>query len=145
MSFDPLLAAFKVGALLIEKIWPDPTKQAEELLKLQALHQKGDLAALESYTAIMIAQIKVNEVSAGHSSWFIAGARPAAIWAGVFSMFWAGVMHPLLTWVWLFAQMEGNPPPLIESTALMTVVTGLLGVSTMRTVEKKHNTHKDRF
>ena len=145
MSFDPLTAAFEVGKTLIEKIWPDPTKQAQEIRLLQELHQKGDLAELQAHTSLLLAQIKVNEVSAAHPSIFVSGARPAAIWAGVFSMSWAGIFHPLLTWVWAFANMEGAPPPLIESSALAAIVTGLLGVGGMRSYDKNKGVSKDHL
>ena len=145
MSFDPLTAAFEVGKTLIEKIWPDPTKQAQEIRLLQELHQKGDLAELQAHTSLLLAQIKVNEVSAAHPSIFVSGARPAAIWAGVFSMSWAGIFHPLLTWVWAFADMAGTPPPLIESSALAAIVTGLLGVGGMRSYDKNKGVSKDHL
>ena len=58
MSFDPLTAAFEVGKTLIEKIWPDPVKQAQEVRLLQELYQKGDLAGLQAHTSILLAQIK---------------------------------------------------------------------------------------
>lgn len=143
MSLDPLTAALDVGKSLIEKIWPDPVKQAQEKRKLEDLHQKGELAELQARTSLMIAQIKVNEVSANHPSIFVSGARPAAIWAGVFSMAWSGIFHPMLTWVWAFAEMAGTPPPLIESASLMAIVTGLLGIGAMRTRDKEKGTHKD--
>lgn len=143
MSFDPLTAALDVGKTLIEKIWPDPQKQAEEKRKLEELHQKGDLAGLQANTQLMLAQIKVNEVSAKHPSIFVSGARPAAIWAGVFSMVWSGIFHPLLTWVWAFAEMTGTPPPLIESAALGAIVTGLLGIGSMRSYDKNNGNSKD--
>ena len=143
MSIDPLTAALDIGKVLIEKIWPNVVDQAREIRLLEELHQKGDLASLQAHTSLLIAQIKVNEVSAAHPSIFVSGARPAAIWAGVFSMSWAGIIHPLLTWVWAFAEMPGTPPPLIESAALSAIVTGLLGVGGMRSFDKAKNTHKN--
>ena len=143
MSFDPLSAAFDLGRVAIEKIWPDPTKRAQELLKLEELKQKGDLAELNAHVQLMLGQIGVNVEQAKHKSVFVAGARPFIIWVGGFSLAWAGIIHPLLTWVWAFAEMTGAPPPLIESTALGSIVTGLLGVATMRSYDKKAGTQTD--
>lgn len=143
MSLDIISNLFEVGESLINRIWPDPHKRAEELRKLEQMKQNGQLEELRQHVKLMTAQIDVNRESAKHKSLFVAGARPAAIWAGVFSLTWAGIFHPLLTWVWAFAQMEGAPPPLIESAALGTIVTGLLGVSTMRSYDKKQNTQTD--
>jgi hypothetical protein len=143
MTIDPLTVAFEVGKSIITRVWPDPVDQARELFKLEELKQKGDLAGLQSATSLMLAQIKVNEVSAKHPSVFVSGARPAAIWAGVFSMSWAGIFHPLLTWIWAFKGMAGTPPPLIESTALLAIVSGLLGIGTMRSYDKTKGVSKD--
>jgi hypothetical protein len=142
---DPitLTALVKAGEMAISRIWPDKEKQAEEMRKLAELEQSGKLAELKMHVDLLLAQIKVNEVSANHPSIFVSGARPAAIWAGVFSMSWAGIFHPLLTWVWAFAEMAGTPPPLIESTALSAIVTGLLGVGGMRSYDKTKGVSKD--
>lgn len=143
MAFDPISAAFELGSTAIKRIWPDPIDQARELNKLTEIKQRGDLAELQSFTDILLGQIKVNEVSASHPSLFVAGARPAAIWAGVAAMVWSGIIHPLLLWVWAFAEMTGTPPPLIESASLMTIMTGLLGIAGMRSHDKKHKVSKD--
>ena len=86
MAIDPLTALFEAGKIAIEKIWPDANKRAEEIRKLEEIRQKGDLAELNAYVQITLAQIEVNTAQAKHKSVFVAGARPAAIWAGVFSM-----------------------------------------------------------
>ena len=143
MSLDPISAAFDLGKSAIERIWPDPSKQAEEMRKLEELKQNGDLAALNGHVKLMLAQISVNAESAKHKSIFVAGARPFIIWVGGFSLAWAGLIHPILTWAWAFAEMSGNPPPLIESAALGSIVTGLLGVAGMRSYDKGKGTQTD--
>lgn len=143
MSFDPLSAAFELGKSAIERIWPDPTEQARELTKLTELKQKGDLAQLNAHVQLMLAQIAVNLESAKHPSLFVSGARPFIIWVGGFSMAWSGLFHPLLVWVWAFAEMTGKAPPMIESAILGSVVTGLLGVAGMRSYDKTKGNSKD--
>lgn len=145
MILDPLSAALELGTSVINKIWPDPVKQAEEQRKLQEIYQKGDLAQLNAEVQLMVAQIKVNEESAKHKSIFVAGARPFIIWVGGFSLAWSGIIHPLLTWVWVFTEMAGQPPPLIESGVLGSIVTGLLGVGGMRSFDKKQGTQTDNL
>jgi hypothetical protein len=143
MSLDPITALLDVGKMAINRIWPDPLQQAQEERKLLELAETGDLKRMEMEVNLLLAQIKVNEESAKHPSVFVSGARPAAIWAGVFSMSWAGIFHPLLTWIWAFSNMEGSPPPLIESSALTAIVTGLLGVGGMRSYDKTKGVSKD--
>jgi len=66
MSFDPLTAALDVGKSLIEKIWPDPVKQSQEIRKLQELHQRGDLAILNAEVQLLLGQINVNKAEASY-------------------------------------------------------------------------------
>ncbi len=145
MAFDPLSAAFELGNTVINKIWPDPVKQAEEQRKLAELYQKGDLAELDAHVKLMLGQLEINKAEAQHKSIFVAGARPFIIWAGGFSMVWSGIVHPLLTWVWAFAGIDGAPPPLIESATLGTIVTGLLGVGGMRSFDKSKGVQTDKI
>ena len=42
-----------------------------------------------------------------------------------------------------FDAQEGTPPPLIESSALAAIVTGLLGVGGMRSYDKQGGVNKD--
>lgn len=149
MSFDPVSAAFDLGKSIIERVWAKPEDKAREMYKLTELAQKGDLAELNAHVTLLAAQIEVNKVQASHPSVFVSGARPAAIWAGVLALVWSGIIHPLLVWVWAFGQGAGwlpaelMAPPLIETSALITIVGSLLGVSGMRSFEKNKGVHKD--
>lgn len=138
-----ITAILELGKMAIKRIWEDPEKQAEEERKLIELSQNGELAELDAYVRITLAQIEVNKVSAKSPSLFVSGARPFIIWVGGFSMAWSGLFHPLLVWVWAFAQMDGNPPPMIESAVLGSVVTGLLGVAGMRSFDGMKGNKKD--
>lgn len=146
MSFDPLTAIFDLGKSAIDKIWPDPIKRAEELRKLEEMKQKGDLAELNARVQLMLAQIQTNQKEAEHKSVFVAGWRPFIGWVGGFSLAYAGVIYPLLTWFWSFAlamnwlPTEAVAPPYIESATLTAVVTGMLGIGSMRSYDKKQGT-----
>lgn len=144
MSFDPLSAAFDLGSTVIEKIWPDPTKQSEELRKLEELRQNGDLAELNAYVKGMMGQLSINATEAAHPSIFVAGWRPAIGWFGAFSLGYAGLIHPLLLWLWTvvgaFVTIPAGlePPPYVEPALLGTIITGMLGVGGMRSFDKKN-------
>ncbi|HHZ97924.1 MAG TPA: hypothetical protein EYN67_20815 [Flavobacteriales bacterium] len=86
MSFDPLTAALDVGKSLIEKIWPDPVKQSQEIRKLEELHQRGDLAILNAEVQLLLGQINVNKTEANHKSIFVAGWRPFVGWVCGFGL-----------------------------------------------------------
>ena len=145
MSFDPLSAAFDLGKTAIEKIWPDANKRAEELRKLEELKQSGDLAQLNAHVKILMGQLKINETEAKHKSIFVAGWRPFIGWVGGFSLAYAGFIYPLLTWAWRLAEMEGEPPPFVESATLTAIVSGMLGIGGMRSYDKLKGNQTDRI
>ena len=151
MSLNALDSLLQIGKSAIERIWPDPMKRAEEMRKLEELYQKGDLAELNAYVQITLAQIEVNNTSAKSKSTFVAGARPFIIWVGGFSLAFAALVHPLLNWVWAFVQAFGGidadlvPPAYTEPATLSAVVTGLLGVAGMRSYDKSKGTQTDRI
>jgi len=141
---DPIIigSILSLGESLINRIWPDETKRAEEMRKLHEIAQEGDLAKLQAHVTLMSKQIEVNIEQAKSKSFFVAGARPAAIWVGVISLGYQGILYPILLWLWTYLQATGvvpadlSAPPTIANEALMTITTGLLGVSAYRSWDK---------
>ena len=149
MSFDPLSAAFELGKTAIEKIWPDPTKRAQEMRLLEELRQKGDLAELNAHVQLMLGQININVAEAQHKSIFVAGWRPAVGWICGAALAWQFVLYPMLMWGWKTAEAFGKipagvePPPILDTGALFTLLLGLLGIGTMRSVDKRNRVQTD--
>jgi len=142
MSFDPLTAALDVGKSLIEKIWPDPVKQSQEIRKLQELHQRGDLAILNAEVQLLLGQINVNKAEANHKSIFVAGWRPFVGWVCGFGLLYASVIEPLMRFIATVNDYTGTFP-VLDTTITMQVLLGMLGLGLMRTKEKQDGTHKN--
>ena len=142
MSSDPLTAALDVGKSLIEKIWPDPVKQSQEIRKLEELHQKGDLAVLNAEVQLLLGQINVNAAEANHKSIFVAGWRPFVGWVCGFGLLYASVIEPLMRFIATVNDYTGTFP-VLDTTITMQVLLGMLGLGLMRTKEKEKGTHKD--
>ena len=142
MSLDPLTAALDVGKSLIEKIWPDPVKQSEQIRKLKELHQKGDLALLNAEVQLLLGQINVNTAEANHKSIFVAGWRPFVGWVCGFGLLYASVIEPLMRFIATVNDYTGTFP-VLDTTITMQVLLGMLGLGLMRTKEKEKGTHKD--
>ena len=142
MAIDPITAALGVGKILIEKIWPDPQKQAQELLKLEELHQKGNLAELNARVDLLKGQLEINKIEAGHSSIFVAGWRPFIGWVCGFGLLYASILEPIMRF---FAKMLGyiGEFPVIDTTLTMQVLIGMLGLVAARTREKEKNVSKN--
>ena len=143
-SFDPLSALFDLGKTAIEKIWPDPSKRAEELFRLEKLKQDGNLAALQAEVSLMLGQIEINKVEAQHPSVFVAGARPAVMWIGAFGLAYAAVIEPIARFVARVVFEYAGEFPALDTTITMQVLFGILGLGAYRTYEKTKEVQTDR-
>ena len=142
MSIDPITAALNVGKTLIEKIWPDPQKQAQEIRLLEELHQKGELAELNARVTLLNGQLEINKAEANHSSIFVAGWRPFIGWVCGLALFYAAIFEPMMRFVAKMLGYEGEFP-IIDTTLTMQVLLGMLGLVAARTREKEKKVSKD--
>jgi hypothetical protein len=141
MSFDPLSALFDLGKSAIDKIWPDPIKQAEELRKLQEMKQKGDLAELSAHVGLLQGQISINIEEAKSKSIFVAGWRPFVGWVCGFGLAYAAIVEPLMRFIASMLDYSGTFP-VIDTSITMQVLLGMLGLAGMRTREKEKGVNK---
>ena len=139
MSFDitGIGSIFDFGSKLIDKIWPDKTEAEKAKLALLQLQQAGEFKELELQQQIAIEQIKVNAVEAQSGSVFVSGGRPAAMWVCVSGLAYTFILQPLLAWA---ATILKYPiPPVIDTSALMQLLVGMLGLAGWRSLDKKNN------
>ena len=102
----------------------DPAKQAE----LQELVTQIEGQALQ-------AQTDINKQEAANSNIFVAGWRPFIGWICGIALGFNFVIRPLASWI-LFIVGHPMTLPLLDWSELSPIVIGLLGLGTMRTVEK---------
>lgn len=102
-----------------------------EVLKLQTAITQAEMTASVSLAQ---AQTKINEIEAASTDKFVTRWRPAFGWLGVAGIGYATIIHPLGVWICL--NTGAVPPPHIDTTVLMEITMGLLGLSGMRTYEK---------
>ena len=126
---NPLILGplFEVGKTLLDRFLPDPEKKREAEMELVRMAADGELKQV-------IAQLEINAREAAHPSLWVAGGRPFFLWIGGAGFGYAVILQPLLAWV---ASIKGWPtPPLPDVDLLWVVVSGLLGISGLRSVEK---------
>ena len=126
---NPLLLGpiLEVGKTLLDRFVPDPEKKQAAEMELIRMAADGELKQV-------IAQLEINAREASHSSVFVAGWRPFFGWAGGFGFLYATIGQPLLAWA---AQIKGWPvPPSLNLDLLWVVITGMLGIGSLRTFEK---------
>ncbi len=144
MSLNPLDAILEVGMSVIERVWPDPAKQAEEKRKLIEISQRGDLAELNAQVQLLTGQLEINKVEAASDSVFVSGWRPFIGWVCGFGLFYAAILEPLMRFIATMLDYTGTFP-VIDTSITMQVLLGMLGLGAMRTREKEKGVHKDSF
>lgn len=124
MILAPLL---EVGKTLLDRFIPDPAQKAAAEMELIKMAADGELKQV-------IAQLEINAREAAHPSVFVAGWRPAFGWCGAAGFVYATMLQPMLAWL---SAVKGWPePPSLNLDLLWVVVTGMLGIGGLRTVEK---------
>ena len=135
MSFDPVTALFNIGDKLIERLWPDPESRDKAKLQLMEMNQKGELARLAASTDLAKAQLAINSEEAKHKRLFVSGWRPFIGWVCGVAFAYHFVLQPLLLFIFA-AQNRVVELPTFDMYGLLTVLGGLLGLGSLRTVEK---------
>ena len=117
-------------------------KVAGDLITTEKEKRELDLKEKELDQRVDLAQIDVNKTEAQHSSVFVAGWRPAIGWIGAAAMVYQFLVYPLLLWGWTYLQGTGwipaelKPPPTIDADQLWVMLSGMLGIAGLRSVEK---------
>ena len=127
MSLDPISAVSDLAKTVLDKIWPDAGEV--ERAKLEQAAKE-----IEYQYQLVLAQIKTNEAEANHTSIFVAGARPAALWVCVITLLYSGIGVSFLSWI---SMCFGHPPlPVVDSSTTDAILMGLLGLGSMRSFDK---------
>jgi hypothetical protein len=128
MTWD-IPAALKSGLDLIDKFVPDTDakNRAKEAWQLRVLEIAAQEATQQSAT---------NTTEASHPSLFISGWRPFVGWVCGFSFAWICFGQPLFSWIYVLITKQPAPVVELPTEMLMTTLLGMLGLGTLRTLEK---------
>jgi hypothetical protein len=107
---------------------------ADKDLKEQLSHDIATMAERHSHDVIK-AQIEVNKEEAKHRSLFVSGWRPAVGWTCTLALLSNFILIPMTNFILVLANSD-IAIPLIDVSTMMPVLMGMLGLGTMRTVEK---------
>jgi hypothetical protein len=104
--------------------------------------QKLALQEREIVSREAIAVQEVNKTEAAHPSIFVAGWRPAIGWIGAAAIGYQFLLLPLIQWALAVATAQGmidpvTPPPGINTDDLWVLLTGMLGIAGMRSLDKR--------
>lgn len=120
---------------IFDKVIPDPQAAADAKLRAMELAQKGELAALDADMRLALGQLEVNKAEA-QTDLFRGGWRPATGWVCVVGLAYQFILQPVLPWVVSLFGQTVPPLPAIDNDTLMVLLTGMLGLGGLRTVER---------
>ena len=126
---NPLLLGplLDVGKTLIDRFLPDQEAKRKAEAELLTMAAQGELKTI-------LAQLEINAKEAANPNVFVSGGRPFFLWVSGVGFAYATIVQPILAWV---AAIKGWPaPPDVNQDLLWVVVTGLLGLGGLRSVEK---------
>ena len=107
-----------IGTVLDNLFTSKDEKLTQEAVRIR-LAQQPDMA-----------QIELNKIEAGHRSVFVAGWRPFMGWVGGLGLANMFLVNPWIQW---FTGLDG---PNLPEGVIMELVFALLGLGTLRTMEK---------
>ena len=119
---EPIVA---IGNVVDSLFTSDDERLSHEEIKLRLL-QKPQLA-----------QAEINKVQAASRSTFVAGARPFLMWVCGVGLAMAFIVNPLIVTFW--TDVDEIPVPLEQ---MMELTLAMLGLATLRTVEKLNGVSK---
>lgn len=133
-----------IGTIL-DRVIPDPAAAAEAKLKVLTLAQEGELAKENADLQVQLGQIDINKIDAASGNRFNSGWRPFTGWVCGGSLalvyipkaIFLSVLWAYQAWSMIHAGGSTLPPyPDLGVTDLIGLLGALLGMSTLRTIDK---------
>jgi len=135
MGFDLLSTVAGVAKDVIGRVLPDPAQRAAAEQKLLEMQINGELATMANNRDLSLAQVELDKIDAASQDKFQSRWRPFVGWVCGVGLLYAVLIDPLIRWA-CARWAPSVVPPAIDVSVLMTMLTGMLGLSGMRTYEK---------
>jgi hypothetical protein len=126
---NPLLLGpvLEIGKSLISRLFPDAKAKSKAEADFLVMIQTQEFQKV-------LSQLEINAAEAASPDPFTSRWRPAVGWCCAAGFLWAAIGQPIFAYV---AAIKGWPPaPAIDTDVLMYVLGGMLGLGTLRSVEK---------
>lgn len=123
---------------ILDKFFPDPAVKQQAQLQVLQMQQNGEFKDIDTQLARDLAQIDVDKTEALSTNFWVSGGRPGAMWICNLGLLYSVLLQPLLAW--LSGIQHFQPPPVLDTTTLVTMLGGLLGISVQRHLERQSGT-----
>ena len=114
---------------LLDKFIEDKDQKAALAHEIATMSEKHAHEALKG-------QLEVNKVEAAHKSLFVAGWRPAIGWVCARGLFYNVILANIIG-IWVDV-------PEVDTTLLVPVMMGMLGIGAMRSYEKVKGVSREK-
>lgn len=135
MDLTGIGSVFDFGGKLIDKLFPDPAARDAAKFRMLELQESGELKELEALTSSDRNQTEVNLQDAKSERMLQYGWRPFIGWVCGAALCYQFLARPLLTWAG--APWGVQAAPGLEMDSLITLLTGMLGLAGMRSLDKR--------
>lgn len=132
----PLIASLipLVGNVL-DKVLPNTAEREKAKAEIALRLAENETELLKLFAEIDKGQLEINKVEAANSSLFVAGWRPFIGWSSGLGVVYALLVRPIFQDI-LAAAHSTVVLPHLDTSVLMGLVSTLLGMGTLRMVEK---------
>lgn len=131
MALDPITAVINLGSSILDKVLPNKEQNDAAKAALLQSQVNGDIAEI-------VAQAQIDEIEAASQSTFVAGWRPFVGWVCGTAFLYAYILQPFIKTLAVLCHNRFDPTvfPVVDTSEMMPVLLGMLGLGAARTVEK---------
>jgi len=138
MDITGIGSVLDFGGKILDKIFPDPAQKAAAQLELYKAQQAGEFKEMDQAFALMQSQIEVNKVEAANPNTFVSGGRPFVLWVCGIALAYVSIVEPIARFIANVVYGYTGAFPVIDTTITLQVLLGLLGLSGLRSFDKKN-------
>jgi len=121
---EPAIDAVSAMGNVVDQLFTSDDERAQAAILMAKIRQEPQ-----------ILQAEINRIEASHRSLFVAGWRPFIGWVCGIGFLWAFLLHPLFEWIVVLKGLDIVAPTIVTDN-MMELVLALLGLGTLRSVEK---------
>lgn len=126
----PAIDAVSAVGNAVDQLFTSDEERAQAAIVMEKIRQRPQ-----------ILQAEINRIEAAHRSLFVAGWRPFIGWVCGLGFLWAFLLHPLFEWVIALRGLDIVTPGIVTDN-MMELVLALLGLGTLRSIEKMNGRSK---
>ena len=129
MALDPITAGIDLAKTFVSKFVKDKDLAAKLNAEAESQEFAGEIQ-------LMMGQLEINKIEAGHKSLFVAGWRPAVGWICAIAVGIKFIVMPLVIFIAVLSGFPEENLPKFDFADLLALLGGMLGFGGLRTYEK---------